>query len=181
MRTVLDVVILRPANYWPFLEPVLPWTDVFLPNNDEGETITGLRIRGTGALLSSDRREVGDDHVRRSGSRGGLSGRNIRAGRFDVEPVDGTGSGDAFAAGYIHALLEGADVAGCVRTGIGLGASCVRATGATTGVFNASELAEFLKSRHLIGVPCDVLPAIGDGFCLTVVKRRQFHSDASNN
>jgi sugar/nucleoside kinase (ribokinase family) len=148
VRTVLDVVIPRPANYWPFLEPVLPWTDVFLPNNDEGETITGLKDPVAQAFRF---REAGAKAVIITcGGQGAVAAcpdGTFRAGRFDVEPVDGTGSGDAFAAGYIHALLEGADVAGCVRTGSALGASCVLATGATTGVFNANELAEFLKSR----------------------------------
>lgn len=72
---------------------------------------------------------------------------SFRADRFHVAQIDGTGSGDAFAAGYIHALLEGADAAQCVRIGSALGASCVRATGATTGVFNARELADFLQSH----------------------------------
>ena len=41
VRTVLDVVIPERKNYWSFLTPVLPWTDVFLPNNDEAQIITG--------------------------------------------------------------------------------------------------------------------------------------------
>src|SRR5579862_2286892 len=42
IKTVLDVVIPGRQDYVPFLAPVLPWTDVFLPNNDEAEIITGL-------------------------------------------------------------------------------------------------------------------------------------------
>jgi sugar/nucleoside kinase (ribokinase family) len=76
-------------------------------------------------------------------------GARFGAGRFQVDQIDGTGSGDAFAAGYIHGLLEGEDVVGCVRIGSALGASCVRATGATTGVFNAGELADFLDANAL--------------------------------
>ena len=37
------------------------------------------------------------------------------ANSFPIEFVDGTGGGDAFAAGYIHALLAGGDVNECVR------------------------------------------------------------------
>lgn len=150
VKTVLDVVIPRRADYWPFLEPVLPWTDVFLPNNDEGETITGekdplaqaVRFRESGAAAV----------VITCGSQGAVaacSAGTFRAGRFQVAQIDGTGSGDAFAAGYIHGLLEGADVTGCVRMGSALGASCVRAIGATTGVFTAPELAAFLDSHAL--------------------------------
>ena len=121
VRTVLDVVIPRPANYWPFLEPVLPWTDVFLPNNDEGETITGLK--DPVAQAQCFRHAGAKSVIITCGGQGAVAAcpaGTFRAGRFDVEPIDGTGSGDAFTAGYIHALLEGADVAGCVRTGSAL-------------------------------------------------------------
>jgi sugar/nucleoside kinase (ribokinase family) len=154
VKTVLDVVIPRPANYWTFLEPVLPWTDVFLPNNDEAETITGekdplaqaLRFRQAGAKSV----------IITCGGQGSVAASpagQFRADRFHVAQVDGTGSGDAFAAGYIHGLLEGADPAECVRIGSALGASCVRATGATTGVFNAKELADFLGSHRFEWIP----------------------------
>src|SRR5580704_4180539 len=144
-KTVLDVVIPRPADYWSFLEPVLPWTDVFLPNNDEGEAITGEKD----PFAQADRfRAAGAKSVvitcGRHGSVAVSSAALFRTGRFQVDQIDGTGSGDAFAAGYIHGLLEGEDVVDCVRIGSALGASCVRATGATTGVFNAGELADFL-------------------------------------
>jgi len=150
VKTVLDVVIPQTGNYWPFLEPVLPWTDVFLPNNDEGETITEEKDPLAQALRF---REAGAKSVivtcGGQGSVAACPAGNFRAGRFHVPLVDGTGSGDAFAAGYIHGLLQGADVAQCVRIGSALGASCVRATGATTGAFNAAELADFLKSHDL--------------------------------
>lgn len=42
--TVLDVVIPGPGDYWPMLEPVLPVSDVFVPNSDEGRMITGCDL-----------------------------------------------------------------------------------------------------------------------------------------
>lgn len=148
VKTVLDVVIPRPADYWPFLTPVLPWTDVFLPNRDEAEVITGesdpvrqsLRFRDAGAKAVVV--TCGGE-----GSFTAFAAGQFRADGFRVAQVDGTGSGDAFAAGYIHGMLAGADVLECVRIGSALGASCVRAMGATTGVFNARELAEFLETH----------------------------------
>lgn len=151
VKTVLDVVIPGPADYWPFLEPVLPWTDVFLPNRDEAELITGeadpfkqsLRFREAGAKAV----------VITCGGEGSVTacttGQFLAAG-FQVAQIDGTGSGDAFAAGYIHGLLAGDDALTCVRMGSALGASCVRATGATTGVFDANELAEFLWTHPFV-------------------------------
>jgi sugar/nucleoside kinase (ribokinase family) len=68
---------------------------------------------------------------------------------FPVECIDGTGSGDAFAAGYILGMLEHASTIRCVELGTALGASCVRRTGASAGVFNRSELDEFLTANRL--------------------------------
>ncbi|HTI49529.1 MAG TPA: PfkB family carbohydrate kinase, partial [Planctomycetaceae bacterium] len=61
----------------------------------------------------------------------------------------GTGSGDAFAAGYIHGLLQRLPVERCLELGSALGASCVRSPGATTGVFNRNELDHFLSAHRL--------------------------------
>ena len=154
VTTVLDVVLPEAGDYWPFLEPVLPWTDVFLPNNDEGEAITGrkeplaqaLRFRDAGAKTV----------IITCGDRGSVAAcpeGTFRAGRFPIAQVDPTGGGDAFAAGFIHGLLRGAgagagaDVETCVRMGSALGASCVRSAGATTATFNARELDQFLNSQ----------------------------------
>ena len=124
VRTVLDVVIPERKDYWSFLTPVLPWTDVFLPNNDEAEIITGERD----PILQARRfRESGATTVVITcGGQGAVVAgelRTFRTGRFAIEFVDGTGSGDAFAAGYIHGLLQNADVPDCVRMGSALGAS----------------------------------------------------------
>lgn len=150
VSTALDVVIPGPGDYRRFLEPVLPWTDVFLPNNDEGRLITGeedpLRqaetFRGAGAKTVVITCGVAgavlvDPHHR------------LQAGRYPVEFVDGTGSGDAFVAGYIYGLLKGADVLQSLRFGSALGASCVRAVGATAGIFTADELEAFVAGSPL--------------------------------
>lgn len=148
VKTILDVVIPGRQDYWPFLDPVLPWTDVFLPNNDEGETITGLKDPVAQARRF---REAGAATVvitcGKAGAVAAGAAGIFRSGSFSTDFVDGTGSGDAFAAGYIHGLLDEADVASCVRQGSALGASCVRETGATTGVLHAAELADFLNSQ----------------------------------
>jgi sugar/nucleoside kinase (ribokinase family) len=150
VRTVLDVCLTEGAGCWERLAPVLPQTDVFLPNTDEARAITGLsdpreqaerfRAAGAGTVVVTCG-EAGAVLV-------GDSDR-LRCGRYDVEAVDGTGSGDAFAAGYIHGLLRGAPPSECLRLGSALGASCVRAMGATTGVFTADELDAFCRERPL--------------------------------
>jgi sugar/nucleoside kinase (ribokinase family) len=63
--------------------------------------------------------------------------------------VDGTGGGDAFAAGYIDGMLMGLDAEGCLRRGSAVGASCVRAVGTTTGIFSRAECDAFVRDNSL--------------------------------
>jgi sugar/nucleoside kinase (ribokinase family) len=64
------------------------------------------------------------------GDRGAVlvaEGLKLRSGSFSVPFVDGTGGGDAFAAGYIAGLLRGWGAEECLRIASAVGASCVRA------------------------------------------------------
>ena len=148
--TVLDVVLADPQTAWGRLLEVLPLTDVFLPNSDEAAAITGL----TDPLAQAERfHEAGAKTVVVTcGEEGAVlvsETARLKAGAYPIEYIDGTGSGDAFAAGFIHGLLADADWETCLRLGSALGASCVRAAGASTGVFTAKELAEFYASHPL--------------------------------
>lgn len=148
--TLLDVVIPGPGDYRARLEAVLPWTDYFFPNDDEARTITGLsdpRAQAE-AFVAAGARTV----IITCGSRGALVATRDglwRAGTHSVEFVDGTGSGDAFAAGWIYGLRQGADPLGCLQYGSASGAQCVTAMGATTGVFSARELEAFVAAHPL--------------------------------
>ncbi len=149
-RTVLDVVLFGGTDHWDILAKVLPEVDVFLPNDDEAAVITGLsdpyeqaqRFREAGAKTV----------VITQGDRGCLllsDTHRLRAGTYPAEYLGGTGSGDAFDAGYCAGLLRGEDPAGCLRWGSALGASCVRALGATEGVFTRDETEAFLREHEL--------------------------------
>ena len=76
-------------------------------------------------------------------------GKRLRANTFRVPFVDGSGGGDAFAAGYIDGLLRGLDAEGCLRRASAVGASCVRAIGTTTTVFTREECDAFLRDNEL--------------------------------
>lgn len=148
--TVLDVVIPDPQGGWDQLQTVLPFTDVFLPNVDEAWQLTGL----DDPRCQAERfKEAGAGTVVVTCGREGAvlvdGRRTLRSGSFCVEFVDGTGSGDAFAAGYIHGMLDDLPVERCLEIGSALGASCVRQPGATTGVFDKAELSAFLSTQKL--------------------------------
>jgi sugar/nucleoside kinase (ribokinase family) len=150
VKTLLDVATPGPAEYLPRLERLLPHVDVFLPNNHEGQMITGesdpwrqadvflglgagtvvITLGGDGAVLVNAKQR-------------------LRAGTYAVPYVDGTGSGDAFDAGYICGQLNDMDAEGCLRVASALGASCVRTIGTTPGVFTREECEKFLRSNEL--------------------------------
>lgn len=150
VKTVLDVVLPGPGDYWPRLEPLLPQTDVFLPNDDEAAAITGehdprrqaerFKEAGAGTVVIT------------CGGRGSVlvtDGLRLEAGVYPTTYVGGTGAGDAFDAGYIAGLLEGADPQRCLEWGSALGASCVRAVGATESVFSRAEAEAFMRTHRL--------------------------------
>jgi sugar/nucleoside kinase (ribokinase family) len=150
VKTVLDVATPGPANYLPRLERLLAHVDVFLPNNHEAELIGG---QGNPIRQAEffHRMGAGTVVVTR-GSEGAVlvsDKARLRAGVYAVEFVDGSGGGDAFAAGYIYGLLNDMDARGCLRVASALGASCVRAIGTTPGVFTRSECDAFLASNTI--------------------------------
>jgi sugar/nucleoside kinase (ribokinase family) len=148
--TLLDVVISGTGDYRGMLEPVLPWTDVFLPNSDEGRVILGI---DDPVRQAAEFRRLGASTVVVTCADDGAVLNNAdvscRIGSHDVEFVDGTGGGDAFAAGYIYGLLNDAPAEECLKYGSALGASSVRTRGATTCVFSRDELEAFVSTHPL--------------------------------
>ncbi len=151
VTTVLDVVISDTGPAWEMLQEVLPETDLFLPNQDEGRLILGIddpreqarRFSAAGAKTVIVTR----------GSQGSIlfDGHQMwEAAAFPVEQVDGTGGGDAFVAGYVSGLLKSVSPIECLAYGAAMGASCVRAAGATTSVFRRDELEEYVRTHRLV-------------------------------
>jgi sugar/nucleoside kinase (ribokinase family) len=149
--TLLDVVLYGNRPYWDIVKPLLPHTDIFLPNEHEGEKITGERNpydqakkfldAGVGAAIITQG-ELGTLYFSEK--------ERFRAGVYPTDYVSGAGAGDAFDAGLIAALLEGCNLRDAVRWGSALGASCVREVSTTGGVFNRAELLEFLDQHKLV-------------------------------
>lgn len=149
--TLLDVVIGDPSPVPAMLALALPETDVFLPNHDEAKLLTGLMEPWSQA--EAFRRMGAKTVVITAGREGAYAvspTERLHLKAFPVEQVDGTGSGDAFVAGFIAALLKNLPLRDCIHYGTAMGASCVRAVGATTGVFDRAELEAFLKDNASI-------------------------------
>ena len=146
--TVLDVA--GPLPGMETLRQVLPYTDVFLPNDDEARILTGEDdpLRQAGALLEAGAGTI----VITMGSQGVLARtprEALQAPAFRVPVVDPSGAGDAFAAGFIVGLLEGWDLRRTTEFASAVGASACTKLGCTAGVFTRAEVDAFLAHSHL--------------------------------
>ena len=150
VMTMLDIVISDSVQTRKMLEPVLPLTDLFLPNQDEAAMLLGE----TDPVLQAQHfRSAGAAAVIVTSGVAGLTFANSEGIwqmlAHPVKQVDGTGGGDAFVAGYILGILENRPLAERLAYGVALGASCVQSMGATTGVFDHPTLVKFVAEHPL--------------------------------
>ncbi len=150
-KTVLDVVVPAGAQVTlDALADVLPWVDCFLPNDEEALHLTGERDphRQAQRFLDAGCKTV----VITQGARGALlmdAQNTIETGTFKVDVVDASGSGDAFAGGFIIGLLEGWEMERALRFASAIGASACTALGCNAGLFTRSQADIFLQSHAL--------------------------------
>jgi len=143
--TSLDTVW-DPTGRWSRLEPCLPHLDYLLPSLAEGRALSGrteppevaawLRARGVRNVLLT----MGADGCYVAG--GGFEGR-VPAPLVDA--VDGTGAGDAFAAGVLYGALRGRSLESCARLGCAAGAIASTTVGAALGGKGAAGVLELAK------------------------------------
>jgi fructokinase len=153
---VLDIN-LRPECYSePSIRRSVERADILKLNDEEAVTLAGLYgldgrslpdvVRG---LVDCSALEV---VVVTLGERGALAasrgGEMVYHPAFAVEPVDSLGSGDAFTAAFVQALLEGQSLSRACRRGNALGAMVARQEGATQPI-DPAELERFVETSRL--------------------------------
>jgi sugar/nucleoside kinase (ribokinase family) len=156
LTTVLDVVI--PAGLsvsLDRLEEVLPYTDYFLPNQDEARTLTGLDDPADQARCLARLNPACTIAITR-GALGSLTKCGtalIDTPVFQVNSIDESGAGDAFSAGFITGLLENWPLDYILRFASAVGASCTQALGCHDGVFRFDQALSVLKARPPFATP----------------------------
>lgn len=119
--------------------------DVLLANADEAGALLGDRSDDSGPLHATDlaaalttrllgRASAGGTVVVKLGAGGAVAatgrGSVVHAPAVPVDASDPTGAGDAFAAGFLRAWLDGLDIGDALSAGAVLGARAVAAVGA---------------------------------------------------
>jgi sugar/nucleoside kinase (ribokinase family) len=151
VTTSLDTVYDATGRWMTVLAPCLEHTDIFLPSLEEAKCLTGRENPPdiAKALMDSGVKTV----AIKLGERGSYirtSEAEFWTPAFKVTPVDGTGSGDAFVAGFLAGLLSGWDLEKTGRFANAVGALCVTALGTTAGVRNMEETLAFMESAETI-------------------------------
>ncbi len=134
------------------LEPCLPYCDIFLTNYEEALLYSGKKTleEALDYYASFEPRII----VVKKGDQGALIQSDEFSGEipiFKVNPVDATGAGDAFDAGFLIGLYNGWPVEQAAVFGSAVGAICVTAFGATTGIVSYEETLRMIESQSRTG------------------------------
>jgi len=151
VTTFLDTVWDDTGRWMEILAPCLPFIDYFVPSLPEGQALTGLDDPAEIArsLIAQGVKTVG----LKMGVDGCLvmtaDGQIIRIPSFQVDVVDATGAGDAFAAGFIAGVWHDWSLERTAKFANAVGALCVTGLGASGGVRSLSETLTFMENTSL--------------------------------
>lgn len=139
-----------PAGKWnKGLLELLHYVDVFLPNEQEA-----LKISGKNNLESAldSLAKLSATVVVKRGAAGVVvssQGQRLAAPGFHVEPLDTTGAGDSFNAGFISRFLKHDSLADCIAWGNACGAMSTLAMGGIEG-FPVPKQVEVFFREHSV-------------------------------
>lgn len=141
------------TNQWgQILNPCLPYCDIFETNKEEALLYSG-----------KDTVEEAMQHFAAFGPqivviKEGSEGVRIQSHEFNgsvpifkVKAVDATGAGDAFNAGFLLGLYHGWPIEQAAIFASAVGAICVTAYGASTGILSYDETIDFIGSQSRLG------------------------------
>jgi len=137
-----------PDDSWgsPLAE-VLPYVDVFMPNEDEICRMTHAANLDDAVLALPVLPPLVVVKRGRSGARVYNHGAATDVAPLTVVPVDTIGAGDSFDAGFLRAWLLSNDPITCARAGNITGALSTQATGGTEAFRNQALRSVFLKEH----------------------------------
>ena len=151
--TVMDTAWDFQDIWLPKVEAVLPHLDLFMPSVEEAAKLTGETEphRIADKLLSMGPRSV----IVKVGKDGALlcpagEERVLLPTYRSIKPVDTTGAGDSFCAGFLAGLAQGWDFRQSGALANAVGTHCIMAVGASTGIKSIAETLRFMET-HIPG------------------------------
>jgi sugar/nucleoside kinase (ribokinase family) len=137
-----------PMNNWgPPLQQMLPYLDVFLPNESEICRMAGGCDLDRALKFFAEKVPTIVVKRGRHGCRVQHQDQIFDVAGVSVDPVDTIGAGDSFDAGFLYAYLHGMDIAACARAGNITGALSTLSKGGTEA-FRDAPLREAFLHQH---------------------------------
>lgn len=137
--TTWDLVGAGPDT-WPFVEPLLPHIDYFVPSIEEAEILSGVtgveeniqffQSRGVKCVvltMGADGSMIADGDGR------------VHVPVYDIEVVDTTGCGDAYTAGFIAGLADDRSLLECGHLGTASASLVASGLGSDAGIVNRAQ------------------------------------------
>lgn len=140
-----ELIGLDAVRMW--CDPVLQWCDLLLPSGQEAIMLTGDADEETACrnLIAKGIPIV----VLKRGAKGCIvftEQHRAEIPAYPVTEVDPTGAGDAFAGGFVVAMLRGMSVTEAARFACAIGALAVTKQGPMEGLPTLAEVETFLSS-----------------------------------
>ncbi len=146
LTTTVDTAWDAQKRWLKLIQGSLPYIDYFLPSYEEalmlsgekeprkicdfflekGVGTVGLKMGKEGCLIKNKREE-------------------IYCPPYQVKVVDTTGAGDAWVAGFLAGLYKGWPLTKVGKFANAVGASCVRSTGASSGIMGFEETIKLIE------------------------------------
>jgi len=129
----------------PAVRRALSAVDIFIPNEREAQHLTGetgavAALHALGRICRLPVVKAGA-----SGSYALAGGEVLHAPAISVVPVDTTGAGDCYDAGFVKAWLDGRSVEECLRWGNAVGGLSTMASGGAGRVITPGDLSPYLE------------------------------------
>ena len=148
--TVMDTAWDSEDVWMPKVQEVLPYLDLFMPSIEEAARLTG----------EEDPHKIADrffamgvkNVIIKWGKHGALvcpagEERMVLPTYLDFKPIDTTGAGDSFCAGFLAGLAQDWDYRRSGEFANAVGTHCILAIGASTGIKSIEETLAFMKTH----------------------------------
>ncbi len=149
--TALDTAWDDSGRWMKILAPALKYVDYFIPSIDEAIELAGGETDP--AKIADCFFDLGVSHVAiKLGSEGcycreSKDSEGVFIPSFKRKAVDTTGAGDSWCSGFLYGLSVGKSMEESCLIGNAVGAHCISAVGATTGIRPYAEIEKFINEN----------------------------------
>ncbi|MBC7765256.1 MAG: carbohydrate kinase family protein [Hyphomonadaceae bacterium] len=145
--TALDTAWDSTGRWMEAIAPCLPHLDLFIPSIEEAQALSGETDvqKMAEVFLHKGTKLV----VIKMGNKGcyiqsSLGEKHIVGTYRKIKPVDTTGAGDSFVAGFLTGILKGWDLKTCGKFANAVGTHCIMQVGASAGIKSFEEIFAFM-------------------------------------